>query len=119
MMIDGNVSPPEHPDRTKPQRPTAAERGRGTADRATAASARDTGAPTDAANAAQANLHRTEALREAAARLLDEGGIDTSLDGMVRPSRVDLARQKYAAGAFNRREVLTRIVDRLIEQWQI
>ncbi|HUU45414.1 MAG TPA: hypothetical protein VM118_06735 [Acidobacteriota bacterium] len=121
MMIDGKLGSPEQPGGMKPQRPADRARAQGSADRDPAESApsRDATSPVDAPGVAKADLHRTEALREAAARLLDEGGIDASLDGETRPSRIDVARQKFEAGAFDRREVLTRIVDRLIEQWRL
>jgi hypothetical protein len=121
IMIDGNMGPPERLDGMKTERPADKNRAESAAHPADPALTRapDPRAPAQTSGAAKENLHCPQALREAAGRLLEEGAIDASRDGVVRPSRVDEARQKFEAGTFDRRDVLARIVDRLIEQWRL
>ncbi|MBI3872856.1 MAG: hypothetical protein HY304_07255 [candidate division Zixibacteria bacterium] len=65
------------------------------------------------------DIHNQDALRATAARLVAEGDIDTSVDGAVRPDRVDAVRRNLNNGTYNRRDVISGIVDRLLEQWRI
>jgi len=65
------------------------------------------------------DIHDDEALRAAAARLVAGGDVQVSADGQIRPDRVDAARKNADAGAYNRRDVIAGIVDRLLEQWHL
>ncbi len=64
-------------------------------------------------------LHNEEALRQVAEKLIDSGDVTGRTDGSVRKSRVNEARKNTKAGAYNNREVLGQIVDRLLDQWKI
>jgi len=65
------------------------------------------------------DIHDDEALRAAAARLVASGDVEVSSDGQIRPDRIDAARRNADAGAYNRRDVIAGIVDRLLEQWHL
>ena len=64
-------------------------------------------------------LHRTAQLRKTVDQLLVSGELDATRDGQVRPGRVEEARRNLEDGAYSRRDVLSGIVDRLIERWNI
>ena len=64
-------------------------------------------------------LHDSAHLRQAVEKLVQSGDLDASSDGRVREGRVELARQKTANGAYADQGILSDIVDRLLEQWEI
>ena len=64
-------------------------------------------------------LHKEDALRQAVERLIDSGDVTRTSDGSIRASRVERARQNSDSGAYNNRDVLGQIVDRLLDQWKI
>ena len=117
MMISGNIGPLEHLGGPKTERPADKVRAERTADSPGATPAPETVAGESAADAS--DVHRIESLRAAASRLLEQGDIDATQDGLSSPSRADLIRQRSETGTYDRREVLDRVVDRLIEQWGI
>jgi hypothetical protein len=117
MMIDGNLGPFDHLGWGRAERPAGKDRAGTRTDRADPTPAPDVAAGGSAAESS--NVHQVESLRAAADRLLEQGDIDARQDSLVRPSRAELVKQKYEDGTYDRREVLDRIVDRLIEQWQI
>ena len=70
-------------------------------------------------NTASMELHKPDDLRKAVERLIESGDVKAGTDGTVRESRVDQARENSDAGAYNSRDVLGQIVDRLLDQWKI
>ena len=72
-----------------------------------------------ASDAASSELHKPDDLRKAVERLIESGDVKASSGGTVRESRVGKARQNSDVGAYNSRDVLGQIVDRLLDQWKI
>jgi len=66
-----------------------------------------------------AAIHQEDALRESVARLIESGDISSTDDSSVRRVRVDEAKRKLEAGAYNQNDIIGGIVDRLLGQWKI
>jgi hypothetical protein len=121
----GPIQPGQWPNR-RPERavpaPGSASRAtdpvRGSAENPKQANA--TAAPADSeAPGDKDAIHRDDALRETVARLIESGDITAAEDAATRRARIDEARKKLEAGAYNRNDVIGGIVDRLLDQWKI
>ncbi|GAB4318445.1 MAG: hypothetical protein Kow0074_07650 [Candidatus Zixiibacteriota bacterium] len=66
-----------------------------------------------------ANLHQDASLRDKVADLIERGDLDASTDGRVREGRVEQARRNRDHGTYNDYQVLSDVVDRLLNQWNI
>ena len=66
-----------------------------------------------------ATIHQEDALRDSVARLIESGDISPADDSSVRRVRVEEAKKKLEAGAYNQNDVIGGIVDRLLGQWKI
>ena len=114
MIIDGNsepLRPSGRADSTRPTdraRPNRSERQR-----------EDQKAEANPPARNENSVYNTEALRAAAGRLLDEGGVEATRDGEVRHNRVAQIRSKLDAGEYDRREIIADVVDRLMDKWNI
>lgn len=64
-------------------------------------------------------LHNASNLRRAVEKLVQSGDLDATSDGRVREGRVAQARQKTVNGAYSDQSVLSDVVDRLLQQWEI
>ncbi|MBD3297472.1 MAG: hypothetical protein GF341_02375 [candidate division Zixibacteria bacterium] len=65
------------------------------------------------------DLHEDASLRNTVADLIDNGDLNASSDGKVREGRVEQARRNTEQGAYDDYRVLSDVVDRLLNQWDI
>lgn len=73
----------------------------------------------EAAKPGVANIHQDASLREKVADLIDRGDLNASSDGKIREGRVEQARRNREEGTYDDYRVLSDVVDRLLNQWNI
>jgi len=118
VMINANAGPLDPAGWAKPRGQTGPAAAR--TERSDPSNRDESVPPGDTVDLSGDDIHDQEALRSTAARLLASGDINASADdGSIRPDRIDAARRNVGNGTYSRRDVISGVVDRLLEQWQI